>query len=349
MAYVTGPEKHGRQWRVRIEYGRKTCACCGKRRHDIYYPNEKAAQTDAQNLRRELAGDRSLEWSISEYLGHLRKVRRVGDAHLYKTESRIRAMLDGCESKPIGWLSDERAQKLYADLVQKSGSDTTQLNTLSQCKGWFRWLCRKRHAKRNPWESVDPVGKRAARARDQALSDDEAGRLYHWCMENDHEDATVAALALTLGMRAGEIAGIRPDDLDSGCSVIIVRKGKTDAAKRKLRVPPWLVGRVDAIAAADLDRFAINRAVRRATRDAGVTVVGPHALRATCASVAESAGAPWQSFGPALGHTGPAVTHGHYIRPGATESARAELVAERLGARARECAPNAPNGDGKDQ
>lgn len=349
MAYVTGPEKHGKQWRVRIEYGRKTCACCGKRRHDVYFPDEASAQRDAEILRRELSGELSLEWALSEYLGHLRDVRKVSNAHLYKTESRLRAMLDGKETKTVSWLNPERAGELYLFLVERTESDTTQLNTLSQCRGWFRWLCRKGHAESNPWDAVDPVGKRTARAREQALSDDEAGKLYRWCMDRGELDATITALALTLGMRAGEIAGIGPNDLDSGGSIIVVRKGKTEAAKRKLRVPPWLVGRVEAIAAAELDRFAVNRAVRRATSAAGVTVVGPHALRATCASVAESAGAPWQAFGPALGHTGPAVTHGHYIRPGASESARAELLERKLGVHGPKSAPSAPSGEKKDE
>lgn len=349
MAYITGPERHGKRWRVRVEHGRKKCPCCDKRRHDLYYSTEAEAKREAKILRVELAGARSIEWAITEYLSFLRDGRRVSNAHLYKTESRIRSMVGDATSAPITSITDARAQELYSRLVDSSSSDTTQLNTLSQCRGWFRWLVRKRYVDVNPFDSVDPVGQRRARARGQALSDDEAGQLWEWCQVHATDDSTIAALALSLGMRAGEIAGITPRDIDAGATVIVVRRGKTAAAIRKLEPPPWLAKRMPAFAEGVRDRFAVNRAVRRATKAAGVTVVGPHALRATCASVAERSGAPWQFFGPALGHTGPAVTHGHYIRPGASESARADTISRKLGAHRSKRTPKPPGGAEEDK
>lgn len=338
MAYVAGPEKHGRKWRVAIDHGRKKCPCCGRRRHWFSYESESEASEKANAFRAELSGPKSLERALDQYLEWVRDVRRIKSESVDLYDHRIRSVLGPDIHRPLVWLGDAQAQELYDRLVASGVSTTTQLNRLARCRGWFRFLVRKRIARSNPWDSVDPVGQRASRANAQALSMDDARKLYDYCRHWHHTGATAAALVLTLGLRASELCNF---ELDDGGRVLVIRSGKTKAAARRLQIPDWLVRRVPKFNARN--RHHVSREIRKAVEAAGIRpVVGPHALRATCASLAAAAGAPWQAFGPALGHEGPAVTRRHYERPGASESGRAAMIDQRLGAQRPERAPNPP-------
>lgn len=65
----------------------------------------------------------------------------------------------------------------------------------------------------------------------------------------------------------------------------------------------------------------INNWVHRLCKVAGVTDVGPHALRGTHASLATRAGATSQLVGGSLKHASSAVTHRHYTKAEAVTDA----------------------------
>jgi integrase len=60
--------------------------------------------------------------------------------------------------------------------------------------------------------------------------------------------------------------------------------------------------------------------------DAGVPQVCTHGLRGTWATLTTEAGVSEQIVAMALGHTSPAITRQHYIKPGTQERVRVEKM-----------------------
>lgn len=138
-------------------------------------------------------------------------------------------------------------------------------------------------------------------------------------------DHAVIVLCLRLGLRAGEVAALRLDDIDWRIGAILVR-GK---GSRQERLPlPVDVG--EAIAAylrrgrpssscrelflsavapvSGLGRGGVSAIVRRACRRAGLAPIGAHRLRHTMACEMMRAGAPLAEIGQVLRHRDLATT-----------------------------------------
>lgn len=150
----------------------------------------------------------------------------------------------------------------------------------------------------NPFEEIEGVGKRK-KGKTQ-LTIDEARVLLATCLAADGIGATAALCCLLLAMRAGEIVGLSPRSIDDGGRILRIDVAKTDAGIRLIEIPEVLRDRLPALAAASFDRHWGNRNVHRLCKKAGVTNVGPHALRGTHASLATQAAS---------------VTHRHYTKP----------------------------------
>ena len=75
-----------------------------------------------------------------------------------------------------------------------------------------------------------------------------------------------------------------------------------------------------------LDRWRMLKRVYQLCDEAGVRRVCTHSLRGLHGSLATETGATAEMVARQLGHAGTAVTHGHYIAPAATATARAGRV-----------------------
>jgi integrase len=196
-----------------------------------------------------------------------------------------------------------------------------------------KWLMGKGVIARNPFEKVEGVGKRK-KGKTQ-LTIDEARLFIDACLNYEHPvmrgdgrnkmraskldpqvGVTAAMCCLILAMRASEIAGLTPRSIDDGGRVLRVFRSttKSDAGERLLEVPEMLQARLPALAAASISRYQVNAWVHRICEVAGITDVGPHALRGTHASLATRAGATSQLVAGSLGHASTAVTHRHYTK-----------------------------------
>jgi integrase/recombinase XerD len=134
-------------------------------------------------------------------------------------------------------------------------------------------------------------------------------------------DYAVLLTLLRLGLRAGEVAGLRLEDIDWRAGEIVVR-GK---GRREDRLPlpadageaiagylqrgrPAAAGRevfTRAVApAGPLGRGGVSSIVRRACRRAGIAVVGAHRLRHTLACEMVAAQVPLPEIGQVLRHRG---------------------------------------------
>ena len=161
-------------------------------------------------------------------------------------------------------------------------------------------------------------------------------------------------LFLTTGMRRGEVAGLRWSDVNLSAGTIAVRSQRTTVDYKVVINDPKTTGSNATVAIADdlvdalrrhqlrqeqerrlmgevLDRNGlvfgwpdgrpyhpqhITRMCQRLSADAGVPVVGPHALRHTCASLLIEAGIPLKVVQERLRHSAYSTTADLYAHIG---------------------------------
>lgn len=126
-------------------------------------------------------------------------------------------------------------------------------------------------------------------------------------------------MLLRLGLRAGEVAGLRREDIDWRAGLIVVRGkgGREDRLPLPVDVGEAISGYlrrgrppangrelfVRALAPlGPLSRGGVSAIVRRACRRAGIAPVGAHRLRHTLACSLVSAGAGLPEIGEVLRH-----------------------------------------------
>lgn len=167
-----------------------------------------------------------------------------------------------------------------------------------------------------PFKNVD-----APRIR--YLTDDEATRSMNACLPDLR--ALVTAALLT-GCRYGELASLRPVDVDLDAGVVTIRQSKsgsprsvvlTDEARVFFRQASLgkprtdlLLHRADGTAWGESYQF---RPLREACKGAGITpAISFHILRHTHGSRLAMAGAPLHVIAHQLGHSGVKTTEKHY-------------------------------------
>lgn len=331
-------DRHGKRWRVRVVVG-------GKAKAVFYRDNKAAAERLREEIRAELAG-LTIAQTIQEYgqwltdRGH--RGRPSSPQHAYRTTNRLKALYAPALLKPPGWVTPARATKLYENYREaptKNGrppSTTEQLNGLSQARTFGKWLVRMGHAKGNPWTEVEPIGQRKA-GREQ-LTVDEARAFTATCLERATPEAAVCLLMLFCGLRVGEVLAMTGRDLDDNGRVLIVRKGKTASAARRVQLgilSPIVAAQAEGVASSERiwthDRFIQLKATRELCEAAGVTVVDNHGLRGTCASLAVQGGGLVHNVSAALGHAGQGITRRHYVKAAAMLEADAGRAQEIMG------------------
>ncbi len=147
------------------------------------------------------------------------------------------------------------------------------------------------------------------------------------CQAEDSHATTAALCCLVLAMRSGEIVGLTPSSIDDDGRLLRVFEAKTDAGVRLIEIPEVLQERLPALAGATITHHFVNDHVRRLCKLAKVTLVGPHALRGTDASLATRAGARSQLVADTLGHASTHVAHHHYTKPSAVVASRTQAAA----------------------
>ncbi|MGH3431795.1 MAG: tyrosine-type recombinase/integrase [Thermocrispum sp.] len=174
-----------------------------------------------------------------------------------------------------------------------------------------------------------PVTGRRRCTLPRGVSDADARALLRSCDRRTHEgrrDYAIILILLRLGLRAGEVAALRLDDIDWRAGQITVRGkgcrvdwlplpadvGQAIAAYLRHARPHDIARRevfIRALAPRDgLTREAVGCLVRRASVRAGLTPFGPHRLRHTLACDMVRAGAPLREIGEVLRHADGAST-----------------------------------------
>lgn len=216
------------------------------------------------------------------------------------------------------------AADLYRQRVAEVKADTHR-GELAAARGMFAWCIRQGWVRANPFGAIEAQGVKVRRRAHLRI--DEARALRDAAFADDSPAGLAVALALLLGLRAGEVVGLSARDVDDNARVVWIDDAKTDAGHRHLEVPAELRPRLRKLIKGqhpetrlfgDITRHWLNHHVARLCDLAEVPVVSPHALRRTFAALMAEA-APISAVSAALGHAGSAITRRHYQPTNAEE------------------------------
>lgn len=326
---VNGPYPDRSGWRIVVISRDGT-------RASRVFASEAEARAVAAETRRQLELEEvSVAEAIDIYAEHLAERGRRASS-VVRARSHLRKLFTD-QDELVADIGPARAEVLYLDLRTRKDPKTekvvavdTHRNALNEAGMFSRWAVRRRLIAANPFEKVEPVGKRK-RGKPQ-LRLDEARKLLDVAVpaaQSGDRSALAPALILLTGLRASEAAALAGRDVDDGGRLLWVAESKTEAGIRRLEVPDALV---EAMAAAAKNggsvfptpsRFWIREQVTKWCKAAGVPAVSPHGLRGTHSTLAQEHGATSRVVADALGHSSPTVTQRHYTAPGATERAQA--------------------------
>lgn len=240
----------------------------------------------------------------------------------------------GDTSVNVEALTARKCQDRYNALTTTQKPDTHR-NTLSEVKTFCRWLVEQKLIRTSPAESIKPIGKR--NYGKETLTHDEAKS---WLREALHraqagsDTALIAAMALLMGLRPGEILIRTVRDVDCEGTRLRVRKAKTRAGDRDPYIPetlrPLIAARCrDKLPGALLfpaysrsgepkphNVASIRKAVKSICQAVRVPLVCTYSMRGLYADMAVETYGDERIAAKRLGHNNPAVTMKHYAKPG---------------------------------
>lgn len=193
---------------------------------------------------------------------------------------------------------------------------------IGRLKDWCTWL-HKRRLTRTDLGVEFQLPRGASRGKPQ-LRIDEGARLLTALLADPRGTATLLMCCLLLGLRRGEALALTARDLDQGGAVLVVERGKTFRAARRLQVPDVLRPRLQALAAAAppgarlvaCGKNTLSDALHRHLAALGLPRVCPHSLRGLHATAAREAGATAHLVAAQLGHASASTQERHYVAPG---------------------------------
>lgn len=265
-----------------------------------------------------------------EYLKERGKAASTVETATY----RLRGLMKPAAGLLVRDLTPARCASLYKAYAATRKPDTHQ-GALDVAKACGTWWVKHKLVASNPWADVEPTGKKTHGKPHPGIT--EARKLAIWCLSQPaHKDGPCAVLvALLLGLRASEVIRIHTDHVDDEGRVLWVKKAKTRAGVRPLRVPevlrPCLLQRAKGGILFPYKRDWVRDNVKRACRKAGVPVACAQALRGTFATLSLEAGVAPEAVARSIGHVSVKTTKQSYAATGAGDSAVVDRVAEKIG------------------
>lgn len=257
----------------------------------------------------------ALKKYISEVLPQKPRNARNVEQHLKRWDKELGHLLINEISPSI--IADCRDRLLKEATHQsKLRSPATVVRYLSSLSAVFETVIKEWHwIEKNPVRLIRKPSVDNARTR--FLSEDECKRLMASCKESRNPYLyPIVVLALTTGMRRGEILGLRWGDVDFEKRLIILTKTKNDSA-RYVRVisssyqilkglfesEPTINPSFHIFPSLNLNRYLdIRTAWLFALKRADITNFTFHSLRHSCASFLAMTGASQRDIAEILGH-----------------------------------------------
>lgn len=266
---------------------------------------------------------------------------------------RLRLFFKPASSMQLTRLRHSRAQELY-DAFRVDRSVDYHRNTLGNARGFLDWCRKQGWVTGNALADVEGVGDRSF-GKEQ-LTGDEARRFFGWCMwkanrradghqRRDSDAAIGVMLALTLGLRSGDVSKrlVRDVDLDGtvlrvGMTTDRKRRGKTKKSNRARGVPAMLQPLLRQVVegrepleplfptcdGGHHTKAWLLAAMKRFCRDADVPYVCVHSLKDTAGSVLAEQGDAADRIAEHLSHESPATTLRHYVDGAVVEEKQRE-------------------------
>lgn len=336
-AKVLGPYKNGEKWRLIVFDPDRRARLFDDYETAALVRDRLLAEVDGQSSR--TIGD-----VVEEFLTHKRK-RGCVERSILSVRHKLLPFLPA--EAQLHSITPTKAEDIYTAQTEKVAVATHHAN-LRFTKALFKFCIKQKYITDNPFAEVQAVG-RPKRGKLQ-LRQDEAKKLSEYLIAKAYEGdyrALALMVQVLLGLRSGEVLGLRKRDLDCGGTVVVVEGTKNENARRSMKledapiVTELLTQRVAALAPDALIFTAeghngpvtttnLHRALAKFCKEAGVPQVCPHSLRGLHSSLAVQAGATCSLVAQALGHGSDEVTKRHYIAPSALDSARSARVASAL-------------------
>lgn len=333
---VSGPYRNGKRWRLVVFDPKRTAKLFDDYETAMLVKERLLAEADGRLSK--TVGD-----ALEAFLDYKRKIGCV--------ERTIRTLRDRLAylpaEAPLISITPKKAESLYLEQTTRVAA-ATHHSTLKFTKSLFRWCIKQKYIEQDPFADVQRIGK-AKRGKLQ-LRQDEAKRLSSYLIEQATQGdyrALALLVQVLLGLRSGEVLGLRKRDIDCGGTRVVVEGTKNENAKRVVRledapvVMDLLARRIAPLSPESLifvpdDRdcpvstTSLHKALVMFCKHAGVPKVCPHSLRGLNATLAVEAGATCSLVARALGHGSDDVTRRHYIAASALDTARSARVASAL-------------------
>jgi integrase len=256
------------------------------------------------------------------------------------------------------------ARRLKADLQRRGLSHSTINSALAVGRSGFRQAVEDGLLDANPFDGIKRMKREKSPA--QAITADQARALL--AAIRPLRLGVAIQLALSLGLRIGEVCGLRRENIDLKAGILIVRgtlqwiagqglvwdSPKSDAGERSIKLPKallaavdWHIKRLDKERAAmewgdngyvfvasrsggPLNPCTLRTIFKAAARDAGLPEsLRFHDLRHSCASFLHAQRVPIKTISVILGHADTRITNDLYVHLFADEiSDAAESVEE---------------------
>lgn len=239
-------------------------------------------------------------------------------------------------SLALSSLTARRCAGYYSALTERQRADTHR-NTLAEARTFCRWMLGESMIAFDPLAGIKPIGRRR-KGKPQLHIDEARNWLRHAAeqAESGQAGAVAALVSLLMGLRAGEILARQVRDLDCQGTVLWIPHSKTEAGKRRVRIPvnlqPYLLrlalgkqptehlfsvrstGKPPGVA-------WVRKWVKRICRLARVPEVCAHSMRGLHATLAVEEGTSPDVVARSLGHHKSSVTLSSYAAPGSRDAA----------------------------
>ncbi len=341
-ARVLGPYRNGRCWRLVVFAGQA-------RKAMLTDTQEEAEKLKASLLR--MFEDRlgiTLGMALDEYLSEKRKAG-LKESSVLDIDGKLRSFLP--LHTTLGEITSQHAAQMYQAETERVGRfgpvrAATHHRVLRLCKAFFGWAVEREYLRENPFAKLKAIGK--ARVGKVQLRQDEARKLNDLALKRaaDGDEGALAVLVqLVMGLRSGEVLGLKVRDLDAQGTVLVIEGTKSKNARRTLEIESEPLRKLLALhckklrpeqlmfgaqRSAPLHTDRLFKALRKLCREAKLPCVCPHSLRGLHASLAVARGASSRFVAEALGHGNDTITKRHYIAPDAIQKASGKRVAAAL-------------------
>ena len=259
---------------------------------------------------------------IREYLSYLRVEKGLAKNSLDAYENDLTKLKAWTEKNgfSIQALTRQDLREWLIDLNRAKLSDSSRRRVVSSLRGFYKFLVIDGHIKANPAEDLDVPQKGSYLPR--FLTQDEIEQLFavpDITIETGLRDRAILELMYACGLRASEVASLRPSDVDLE-SGILTTTGKGSKTRRvpvgssavewlrsyigvrrrkeNIEIPELFV----SPAGEPITRRTIYKMVKSNAEAAGLEDVSPHTLRHSFATHLVQNRADIRSVQQMLGH-----------------------------------------------